>query len=95
MQSTMMDVPLLVSSVLRHAALYHGDTAIVSRSEGGLHRTTYATTWRGSSVGSASHRDRQASQDENTRTLQRRRILKALNKRSRMKMQPSKSRRLT
>jgi 3-(methylthio)propionyl---CoA ligase len=46
MQSTMMDVPLLVSSVLRHAAMYHGDTAIVSRSEGGLHRTTYATTWR-------------------------------------------------
>jgi acyl-CoA synthetase (AMP-forming)/AMP-acid ligase II len=47
MRSTMMDVPLQVSSVLRHAALYHGETEIVSRSvEGPLHRTTYGKTWR-------------------------------------------------
>jgi len=47
MRSTMMDVPLLVSSVLRHAALYHGETEIVSQTvEGPVHRTTYAGTWR-------------------------------------------------
>jgi len=47
MRSTMMDVPLLVSSVLRHAAQYHGDTEIVSRTvEGPIHRTSYAETWR-------------------------------------------------
>lgn len=40
----MMDVPLLVSRILLHAAEYHGDTAIVSRSvEGPVHRTDYAT----------------------------------------------------
>lgn len=43
----MMDVPLLVPAVLRHAALYHGDTEVVSRTvEGPVHRTTYAETWR-------------------------------------------------
>jgi len=47
MRSTMMDVPLLVSSILRHAALYHGDTEIVSRTvEGPIHRTTYGETWK-------------------------------------------------
>ena len=47
MRSTMMDVPLLVSSLLRHAALYHGETEIVSQTvEGPIHRTTYAETWR-------------------------------------------------
>ncbi|MDR3463106.1 MAG: long-chain-fatty-acid--CoA ligase [Beijerinckiaceae bacterium] len=47
MRSTMMDVPLLVSSVLRHAAQYHGETEVVSRTvEGPIHRTTYAETWR-------------------------------------------------
>ena len=47
MQSTMMDVPLLVSSVLHHAAVHHGDTEVVSRTvEGPVHRTTYAETWR-------------------------------------------------
>ncbi|WP_377810169.1 long-chain-fatty-acid--CoA ligase [Azospirillum sp. A29] len=46
MRSTMMNVPLMVSSILRHAALNHGDTEIVSRTvEGPLHRTTYAKTW--------------------------------------------------
>ncbi len=39
----MMDVPLLVSSILRHAARVHADTEIVSRdAEGRLHRETYA-----------------------------------------------------
>ncbi len=27
---TMMDMPLLMPAVLRHAALYHGDTEVVS-----------------------------------------------------------------
>ncbi len=41
----MMDVPLLVPAILRHAAAYHGDTEIVSRdAAGALHRTTYAAT---------------------------------------------------
>ena len=48
MRSTMMNVPLLVPSILRHAALYHGDTEIVSRTvEGPMHRTTYADTHSG------------------------------------------------
>jgi acyl-CoA synthetase (AMP-forming)/AMP-acid ligase II len=42
MQGLMMDAPLLVSSVLEHAARIHATTEIVSRTaEGGLHRTTY------------------------------------------------------
>lgn len=43
MQGLMMDMPLLISSILRHAARHHGDTEIVSRRlEGDLHRYTYA-----------------------------------------------------
>jgi fatty-acyl-CoA synthase len=43
MQGLMMDAPLLVSSVLEHAARVHGTTEIVARTpEGGIHRTTYA-----------------------------------------------------
>lgn len=43
MQGLMMDAPLLVSSVLEHAARVHGATEIVARTpEGGIHRTTYA-----------------------------------------------------
>jgi fatty-acyl-CoA synthase len=42
----MMDVPLLTTSVLRHAALYHGETEIVSRlADGQIHLTTYAESW--------------------------------------------------
>ncbi|TAL53638.1 3-(methylthio)propionyl-CoA ligase [Pandoraea sp.] len=38
----MMQVPLLISSILRHAARHHGDTEIVSRRiEGDVHRYTY------------------------------------------------------
>ncbi|HLG46570.1 MAG TPA: long-chain fatty acid--CoA ligase [Reyranella sp.] len=43
MQGLMMDAPLLVSSVLEHAARVHAATEIVARTpEGGMHRTTYA-----------------------------------------------------
>jgi fatty-acyl-CoA synthase len=45
MQGLMMDAPLMVSSLLEHAARVHGATAIVSRTvEGGIHRTNYAET---------------------------------------------------
>jgi len=47
MQGLMMDAPLLVSSVLEHAARIHGTTEIVARTaEGGIHRTTYAEAHR-------------------------------------------------
>ncbi len=43
MQGLMMDMPLLVSSILQHAARHFGDTEIVSRRvEGDIHRYTYA-----------------------------------------------------
>ena len=42
MQGLMMDRPLLISSIIDHAALYHGDTEIVSRTiEGPIHRYGY------------------------------------------------------
>ncbi len=43
MQGLMMDAPLLISSLIRHADRYHGDTEIVSRlvEGGGIHRYTY------------------------------------------------------
>jgi len=42
MQGLMMDMPLLVSGILQHAARHHGETEIVSRRvEGDLHRYTY------------------------------------------------------
>ena len=42
MRGLMMDRPLLISSIIDHAARYHGDTEIVSRTiEGPLHRYTY------------------------------------------------------
>jgi 3-(methylthio)propionyl---CoA ligase len=47
MQGLMMDVPLLISSLIRHADRYHGDTEIVSRLvEGGIHRYTYRDAHR-------------------------------------------------
>ena len=43
MLGQMMDMPLLVSSILRHAARHFGQTEVVSRRvEGDLHRYTYA-----------------------------------------------------
>src|SRR5688572_1032978 len=42
MQGLMMEVPLLISGLIRHADRNHGDTEIVSRTvEGGIHRYTY------------------------------------------------------
>ena len=42
MNGLMMDVPLQISSILRHAARWHGDVEIVSRTvEGPIHRYTY------------------------------------------------------
>ncbi|MFM0479845.1 long-chain fatty acid--CoA ligase [Paraburkholderia strydomiana] len=50
MRSTMMDQPLLISSIIRHAAACHGSTEIVSRvSDGALHRTNYAEVYERSS----------------------------------------------
>jgi len=47
MQGLMMDVPLMISSLIRHADRYHGDTEIVSRTvEGPIHRYTYADAHR-------------------------------------------------
>ena len=42
MRGLIMDQPLLISSLIRYAAQYHGDTEIVSRTaEGAIHRYTY------------------------------------------------------
>jgi len=42
MHGLMMDMPLLISGLIRHADRHHGDTEIVSkRVEGDLHRYTY------------------------------------------------------
>ena len=46
MLGRMMDMPLLVSGLFRHAVGTHGDTEIVSRAaDGSLHRYTYAQAW--------------------------------------------------
>ena len=42
MYGNMMQMPLLISALLRHADAYHGDTEIVSRlAPGEIHRYTY------------------------------------------------------
>ncbi len=42
MQGLMMDTPLLISSLIEFAAVYHSDTELVSRTvEGPIHRYTY------------------------------------------------------
>jgi 3-(methylthio)propionyl---CoA ligase len=42
MNGLMMQMPLMISSLIRHADRFHGDTQIVSRSvEGPLHRYAY------------------------------------------------------
>lgn len=47
MLGLMMDRPLLISQIIEHAAEYHGDNEIVSRSvEGPIHRYTYADAAR-------------------------------------------------
>jgi fatty-acyl-CoA synthase len=43
----MQNMPLMISSLIRHADLNHGDTEIVSReTHGGIHRQTYRDTHR-------------------------------------------------
>ena len=43
MLGLMSDRPLLISGIITHAALYHGDTEVVTRTvEGPIHRYTYA-----------------------------------------------------
>jgi fatty-acyl-CoA synthase len=47
MNGLMQNHPLMISSIMRHAALNHAQTEIISRTvEGTLHRTTYAQTER-------------------------------------------------
>ena len=42
LKGQMMQMPLMISSLIRHAARHAGDTEIVSRRvEGDLHRYTY------------------------------------------------------
>ena len=47
MHGLMMDMPLSIASLIRHAERHHGDTEIVSRTvEGGLHRYAYRDAHR-------------------------------------------------
>src|SRR5690349_24384888 len=47
MRGLMMEGPLLIQTMLDHAAQYHGDTEIVSRTnEGPIHRYTYTEAER-------------------------------------------------
>ncbi len=47
LRGLMQDAPLLISSIIRHADLCHGDTEVVSRTvEGGIHRYTYSDAHR-------------------------------------------------
>jgi acyl-CoA synthetase (AMP-forming)/AMP-acid ligase II len=47
MHGLMSERPLLISAIIKHAALYHRDTEIVSRTvEGGIHRYTYGSAER-------------------------------------------------
>jgi 3-(methylthio)propionyl---CoA ligase len=47
MHGLMMKMPLMISSLIRHADQYHGDTEVVSRlAEGGIHRYTYTDAHR-------------------------------------------------
>ncbi len=45
MLGLMQDVPLTLSSLLDHAARFHGEREIVSKTPEGLTRTTYAELW--------------------------------------------------
>ena len=47
MHGLMMNTPLMISSLIRHASEHHADTEIVSRlTEGGIHRYTYSDAHR-------------------------------------------------
>jgi len=46
LQGLIMDMPLMISSIIRHAATFHTDTEIVARTiEGDLHRYTYGEAY--------------------------------------------------
>ena len=43
MQGLIMDMPLMISAAIRHAAEFHGKTEVVARTiEGDIHRYDYA-----------------------------------------------------
>ncbi len=43
LQGLIMDMPLMISSAIQHAAEFHGGTEIVARDvDGTIHRYTYA-----------------------------------------------------
>ena len=47
MLGKMMDMPLSITSMIKHAARFHSDTEIVSRTiEGPIHRYTYADSYQ-------------------------------------------------
>ena len=47
LEGLQMDVPLMLTSLIEHAAKFHRDTAIVARNiEGDIHRYTYAQAGR-------------------------------------------------
>jgi fatty-acyl-CoA synthase len=47
LQGLIMDMPLMISSAIEHAARFHGATEIVAREvDGGIHRYTYADAHR-------------------------------------------------
>ena len=47
LQGLIMDMPLMISSAIQHAAAFHGGTEIVARGvDGTLHRYTYAEAHR-------------------------------------------------
>ncbi len=47
MNGLMMNIPLMISSVIKHAEQFHGDTEIIScLTEGGVHRYTYSAAER-------------------------------------------------
>jgi len=46
MQGLIMDMPLMISAAIRHAATFHGGTEVVARTiEGDIHRYDYATAY--------------------------------------------------
>ena len=47
LQGLIMDMPLMISSAIQHAAAFHGGTQIVARdTDGTIHRYTYAQAHR-------------------------------------------------
>ena len=62
MYGNMMQTPLLIAALLRHADSYHGDTEIVSRlASGELHRYTYRDAHRRTHTRAARGPDRRSA----------------------------------